>query len=122
MSEFAQAYQSPSFGSLSIELPPDDFYPTDVPSNDLITNDFPKSNEIDPTIYPMYQRGYTEGEEDGYARGSENGYYHGYRHGKRDGYEEGYKEGIHRGLWFGTAWAVVASIMMFGMRLRSDRR
>jgi hypothetical protein len=119
MSEFAHAYQSPSHGSLSIQLPPDDFSPMDVPSNDLIENDLTKSNE--GTIYPMYQRGYDEGEEDGYRKGMENGYYEGYRHGKRDGYEEGYKEGIHRGLWFGTAWAVVASIMMFGMRLRRDR-
>lgn len=111
MSEFSQAYQSPSFGSLSIQLPPDDFSPTDVPSND-----FTKSNE--EMIHPIYQRGYEEGEKDGYGRGSENGYYQGYRHGKRDGYEEGYNEGIYRGLWFGTAWTVLASIMMFGMRSR----
>ena len=114
MSEFAQAYQSPSVDTLSIQLPPDDFSPMDVPSNDLIENDFTKSNE--ETIYPMYQRGYEEGEKDGYGRGSENGYYQGYRHGKRDGYEEGYNEGIYRGLWFGTVWTVVASIMMFGMK------
>ena len=107
MSEFTQAYQSPSRGSLSIQLPPDDFSPMDVPSNDL-----PKLNEIDP----MYQRGYEEGVEDGYGRGSENGYDKGYRHGKRDGYEEGYNEGIYRGMWFGTAWTVVISIMMFGMK------
>ena len=110
MSEFAQAYQSPSVDTLSIQLP------HDMPSNDLIENDLTKSNE--ETIYPMYQRGYEEGMEDGYARGSENGYYQGYRHGKRDGYEEGCNEGIYRGLWFGTAWTVVASIMMFGMRNR----
>jgi len=107
MSEFAQAYQSPSHGSLSIQLPPDDFSPTDVPSNDLISNE--------EMIYPMYQRGYDEGEKDGYGRGSENGYYQGYRHGHRDGSEEGYREGIYRGMWFGTAWTVLASIMMFGI-------
>jgi len=120
MSEFSQAYQSPSVDTLSIQLPPDDFSPTDVPSNDLIENVLTKSNEIDPTIYPIYQRGYDEGMEDGYERGSENGYYKGYRYGKRDGYEEGYNEGIYRGLWFGTAWTVLASIMMFGFK--SGRR
>ena len=107
MSEFAQAYQSPSFGSLSIQLPSPH---ADAPSHEAPSND--------SMIYPMYQRGYNEGMEDGYGRGSENGYYQGYRHGKRDGYEEGYENGIYRGMWFGTAWAVVASIMMFGMRSR----
>lgn len=107
MSEFAQAYQSPSVDTLSIQLP------HDMPSNDLT-----KSNDIDSTIYPIYQRGYEEGVEDGYGKGSENGYYQGYRDGKREGYEEGYNEGIYRGLWFGTVWTVVASIMMFGIRSR----
>ena len=110
MSEFSQAYQSPSVDTLSIQLP------HDMPSNDFTSNE--------ETIHPMYQRGYEEGEKDGYGRGSENGYYQGYRDGKRDGkrdgYEEGYNEGIYRGLWFGTAWTVVASIMMFGMK--SGRR
>lgn len=105
MSEFSQAYQSPSVDTLSIQLP------HDMPSND-----------IDSTIYPIYQRGYEEGVEDGYGKGSENGYYQGYRDGKRDGkrdgYEEGYSEGIYRGMWFGTAWTVVASIMMFGIKNR----
>ena len=114
MSEFSQAYQSPSVDTLSIQLP------HDMPSNDLIENDLTKSNDIDSTIYPIYQRGYEEGVEDGYGRGSENGYYQGYRDGKhdgkRDGYEEGYNEGIYRGLWFGTAWTVLASIMMFGIK------
>ena len=104
MSEFTQ---SSSFGSLSIQLPSPT---TEEPSYDAPSND--------STIYPMYQRGYTEGVEDGYGRGSENGYYQGYRDGKRDGYEEGYNEGIYRGMWFGTAWAVVASIMMFGIKSR----
>ena len=117
MSEFSQAYQSPSRGSLSIQLPPDDFSPTDVPSNDLIENNLPPNEE---TMYPMYQRGYEEGEKDGYRRGSEDGYYEGYHYGKHDGYEEGYNEGVYRGLWFGTAWTVVASIIMFGMK--SGRR
>ncbi len=112
MSEFSQAYQSPSHGSLSIQLPPDDFSPTDVLSNDFTSNE--------ETMHPIYQRGYEEGVEDGYRRGSENGYDEGYHHGKHNGYEEGYNEGIYRGLWFGTAWTVVASIMMFGMK--SGRR
>jgi len=104
MSEFAQAYQSAIIDTLTIRVPS----PTaDIPSNE-------------ETIYPIYQRGYEEGEKDGYERGSENGYYQGYRDGKRNGYEEGYSEGIYRGMWFGTAWTVVASIMMFGMK--SGRR
>jgi len=106
MSEFAHAYQSPIIDTLTIR----------VPSPDL-SNDVPTNEE---TIYPMYQRGYDEGEKDGYGRGSENGYYQGYRHGHRDGSEEGYREGIYRGMWFGTAWTVLASIIMFGMK--SGRR
>lgn len=112
MSEYTQAYSSPLFESLSIQLPS----PTaDVPSNDFLPTDI-LSNEA--ALYPIYQRGYDEGEKDGYTKGSENGYDRGYHHGKRDGYEEGYNEGIYQGLWFGTAWTVVASMVMFGMKSR----